>query len=499
IAAIGLPVAQEAPCVGTLPMECDLECADAPPAGCNAEAKDPLCRFCGFDGFRDCKGNGPCCCTDCDENCKSTTTQSTTRTSTTSQSTESTTTIYSSTSQSHTTSGSGGDGTGGPISGGPDCSNVIAAPGELVFEENWEYLNMDIWEHEMTMGGGGNWEFQTYLNNRTNSYVKDNTLYIAPTFLADVEGEEFLWTGNQDLWGASPADQCTGNAWWGCQRQGTNPNYLNPINSARLRTVRSINLQYARIEIEAQLPRGDWLWPAIWMMPKHLSYGKWPASGEIDIMESRGNDRITDPRNGEEVGNNCFGTTLHWGPNWNKNGFPKTHENHCYSPGHLTNQMHTYTIDWTSEYIAWEFDGQEVYRVDTNGYNGFWQMGDWDTSDPGMSNPWENGTRNKKMAPFDTEFYLIFNLAVGGVNEYWSDQFIYENPKPWTSQSTQAMKDFWDKKNTWQHTWNGEDAAMKIGRIRMWQRGDGTEELQEKFNYRSDSSTKIHPMFKFKN
>jgi len=45
----------------------------------------------------------------------------------------------------------------------------------------------------------------------------------------------------------------------------------------------------------------------------------------------------------------------------------------------------------------------------------------------------------------------------------------------------------------------GEDAAMKIGRIRMWQRGDGTEELQEKFNYRSDSSTKIHPMFKFKN
>ena len=83
-------------------------------------------------------------------------------------------------------------------------------------------------------------------------------------------------------------------------------------------------------------------------------------------------------------------------------------------------------------------------------------MGDWDTSDPGMSNPWEYGTRNKKMAPFDTEFYLIFNLAVGGVNEYWSDEFIYENQKPWTSQSTQAMKDFWDRRNTWEHTWNGK-------------------------------------------
>jgi len=39
IAAIGLAAAQEAPCVGTLPMECDMECADAPPAGCNAREK----------------------------------------------------------------------------------------------------------------------------------------------------------------------------------------------------------------------------------------------------------------------------------------------------------------------------------------------------------------------------------------------------------------------------------------------------------------------------
>jgi hypothetical protein len=89
-------------------------------------------------------------------------------------------------------------------------------------------------------------------------------------------------------------------------------------------------------------------------------------------------------------------------------------------------------------------------------------MGDWDTSDPGMSNPWEYGTRNEKMAPFDTEFYLIFNLAVGGVNEYWSDEFIYENQKPWTSQSTQAMKDFWDRKNTWEHTWNGKSRKKTL-------------------------------------
>lgn len=28
---------------------------------------------------------------------------------------------------------------------------------------------------------------------------------------------------------------------------------------------------------------------AIWLMPSHNSYGSWPSSGEIDLVESRGN------------------------------------------------------------------------------------------------------------------------------------------------------------------------------------------------------------------
>ena len=54
-------------------------------------------------------------------------------------------------------------------------------PGDLIFHEPFDKLNMDIWEHEITMNGGGNWEFQVYYNNRTNSYVKDSTLYIQPS------------------------------------------------------------------------------------------------------------------------------------------------------------------------------------------------------------------------------------------------------------------------------------------------------------------------------
>lgn len=91
-------------------------------------------------------------------------------------------------------------------------------------------------------------------------------------------------------------------------------NYINPVRSARLRTAKSFAFKYGRIEIRAKLPRGDWLWPAIWLLPKHNEYGQWPASGEIDIMESRGNNPSY-PAGGSDK----FGSTLHWGTNYDQN------------------------------------------------------------------------------------------------------------------------------------------------------------------------------------
>ena len=36
---------------------------------------------------------------------------------------------------------------------------------------------------------------------------------------------------------------------------------LNPIQSARLRSSRGFNFRYGKVEVEARLPVGDWLWP----------------------------------------------------------------------------------------------------------------------------------------------------------------------------------------------------------------------------------------------
>ena len=45
----------------------------------------------------------------------------------------------------------------------------------------------------------------------------------------------------------------------------------------------STSIAYGKVEVRAKLPRGDWLWPAIWMLPKDNKYGPWPLSGEIDV------------------------------------------------------------------------------------------------------------------------------------------------------------------------------------------------------------------------
>lgn len=81
------------------------------------------------------------------------------------------------------------------------------------------------------------------------------------TLTADVYGESFLSSGLLDIWGNTPASVCTSNADYGCFRQGTGTNYINPIQSARLRTVHSFNFRYGRVEVEAKMPKGDWLWP----------------------------------------------------------------------------------------------------------------------------------------------------------------------------------------------------------------------------------------------
>lgn len=65
------------------------------------------------------------------------------------------------------------------------------------------------------------------------SFVRDGVLFLKPTLTSDVYGENFLTSGMLDIWGSQPSDHCTMNSFYGCVRQGTGSNLINPIMSAR--------------------------------------------------------------------------------------------------------------------------------------------------------------------------------------------------------------------------------------------------------------------------
>lgn len=333
--------------------------------------------------------------------------------------------------------------------------------GDLIFEETFDDFDFSKWEHENTLAGGGNWEFQWYANNRSNSYVEDGRLHIVPTLMADEFGEGFLSSGNLNVHGGAPADQCTNPLFWGCERQGNPQNIINPIKSARIRTVNSFAFKYGTIEIRAKMPAGDWLWPALWMMPKMNAYGGWPSSGEIDIMEGRGNRRLF---NGDvNVGTEQVGHTLHFGPRFDTNGWPTAHNTFNQVPG-FNEDFNVFRLVWTEDSLTFFVNNRQTAKFEAG--DGFWKRAGFDTT--GRDNPWK---RSKSLlAPFDQEFYLIMNLAVGGVG-YFVDSFKNEGAtKPWSNTSPTAMLDFWNGRPGWLPTWKPgtDDSHLQVDYVRVW-------------------------------
>jgi beta-glucanase (GH16 family) len=328
----------------------------------------------------------------------------------------------------------------------------------LVFSDEFNDFDLSVWQHEITASGEGNWEFEYYTNNRSNSYVRDSILYLKPTLTADTLGDQsLLWSGyTLELWGGTPADLCTSNAFYGCERAaGGGGNIIPPIQSARIRTVNSFSFKYGKLEVRAKLPKGDWIWPAIWLLPTYNSYGDWPASGEIDVMESRGN------QNYAAGGINQFGTTLHWGPFYPHDPFQLSHTTYTLPSGDFSDDFHIFGLEWSNTSMISYLDDPSNVVLNLAINESFWERGGWNNSP--YDNPWANRGPN---APFDQEFYLIFNVAVGGTGGYFPDGV---GNKPWSDGDPHAVNAFWKAADEWYPTWDGENAALQIDWVHVYQ------------------------------
>ena len=155
--------------------------------------------------------------------------------------------------------------------------------------------------------------------------------------------------------------------------------------SARILTHGKFSFQYGKIEMRAKLPKGKGSWPAFWMMPDSCKEGaRWPLCGEIDLMEFAWG---ADPQD--------LHFTVHSELYNHKIG---TQETLIKKFAGLTDEFHKYTCEWTADSIAYFVDDEHVVT--------FYK----DRCTDGSPKP-----QTVEAWPFDQPYFLLLNLAVGGM------------------------------------------------------------------------------------
>ena len=141
------------------------------------------------------------------------------------------------------------------------------------------------------------------------------------------------------------------------------------ITSGRIKSENLYEFTYGRVEIRAKLPSAGGTWPALWALGANFDEVGWPTAGEIDIMEHVGNN------------NNTISSALHYPGNSAGNAIVGS------TPvENATSEFHNYTVEWTPDSIKFVVDDQLVH----------------------------NSFVNNATTPFNADFFLIMNVAMGG-------------------------------------------------------------------------------------
>ena len=150
--------------------------------------------------------------------------------------------------------------------------------------------------------------------------------------------------------------------------------------SGRVNTQNKETFKYGLFECVAKVPDSQGYLPAFWMMPNDESlYGQWPRCGEIDCMEVMGQEPDL-----------VYGTIHYGNPHGMSQGTAKS------TGKNFAEDFHKYSCEWEPGVIRWYID-DVLYHEETN----------WNTTTTNQ------GTVTYP-APFDQEFYIILNLAIGG-------------------------------------------------------------------------------------
>jgi beta-glucanase (GH16 family) len=237
----------------------------------------------------------------------------------------------------------------------------------------------------------------TILNSDLSYLPTDTTGYSTPTTYA---GYQLVWSdefngstlntqdwnyeqGNNNGWGNHELENYTNRT----QNVFLSTGHLviearqesyggNTYTSGRITTQNKRSFTYGRIDIRAKLPVTKGMWPALWMLGSNITSVPWPGCGETDIMELVGSapGRVTG--------------SLHW---QQAGGSEGTYNNNYYLAAgqDFSQQFHVFSLVWQNNIVQFLVDDQ-VYVS-------------------GGSANVTSGTY-----PFNSPFFFIFNVAVGG-------------------------------------------------------------------------------------
>lgn len=342
----------------------------------------------------------------------------------------------------------------------------------LILDDSFNSIDSSTWTHEVQIGGFGTGSFDWTTPDSSNSFTDKDGLHIVPTLTTETTPitEAQLTNGfNLNLTKSGGDGTCTSDLMWQCaiRSNATTGAIVPPVRSARLSTKGKKSIKYGRVEVVAKMPKGDWLWPAIWMMPEDSKYGAWPASGEIDIAEVRGNGWQY------PLGNDAMQSSLHWGPSAKLDAYWKSYGLKQLRRGNdFTKEFHTYGLIWTEDYLFTYLDSvlKQVFFMKFEDKPPLWERGGFDSATINNTipeNPWKSTGRTN--TPFDENFYLILNVAVGSQNGWFYDG---KFNKPWVDGGPTAAADFYKAKNDWLPTWGeGNDHGMTVKSVKMWKEG----------------------------
>jgi beta-glucanase (GH16 family) len=142
--------------------------------------------------------------------------------------------------------------------------------------------------------------------------------------------------------------------------------------SARLKSQGRRNFRYGKIVFRAKLPVGKGTWPALWLLGEDIASAGWPKCGEIDVMEHVGRNPA--------VVQSALHTPSSSGDTKNR-GETKVPT--------FDSEFHDYEVSWTESKMDFSVDGKIYYT-------------------------YQPTVKDKETWPFDSNFFLIMNIAIGG-------------------------------------------------------------------------------------